>query len=194
MTIKTFKILAVHRDPVTDDWRQQLIELLGSKPRRLSHWCELGLWGALSCIRRAGQSGLPNSVAIRICCELGAIAATRAALAQTREGLPMPFTFMQTQPGQIFNALGSALGWHGDGLISIYNNPGAGEAALLQGLSHSALLAWVDEEPQPKSDWIYLETRQPDQTLDWYPAASLFATDPEASWLKIVDRDVFQAR
>lgn len=195
MTENVFKVVAAQLGQVSEDWRKELIDLLGSKPRRLSPWCELGLWGALSCIAKTGQRSLSDAVAIRLYCELGTIATTRKALEQMQEGLPMPFTFIQTQPGQLFNALGITLGWHGDGLTTSYNEPRRGEASLLQGSHQAILLAWVEEQPLARSHWLYLEkAQQLAGARDWRPVASLFQIDANATWLKIdAEQHIFQA-
>jgi hypothetical protein len=185
MKTRIFKIKACANAPIADDWGAQLVTLLGSKPRRLSRWCELGLFGALSCIKQTGQTELPNDVAIRVYSEYGTLNATRAAIEQADEHLPMPFTFMQTQPCQIFNALGTALGWHGDGCAVSSVTRLQSEIALLQGIQHSALLAWVDEVPEPVSRWIWLEEAQPSGELNWEIADCVFQTSAKTRWLKV---------
>lgn len=194
MKTKVFKIIACSNMPIGNDWRAQLVTLLGSKPRRLSQWCELGLFGALSCIIKAGQAHLPNEVAIRVYSEYGTKNATHKAMAQASEYLPLPFTFMQTQPGQIFNALGMALGWHGNGYATSGSNRQQCEIALLQGIEQSALLAWVDEEPELVSHWIWLEETELDSEPNWQAVSSIFHASDHAAWLKMdSDNVIFQA-
>lgn len=185
MKTKTFKINACSNLPIGNDWNLQLVDLLGSKPRRLSRWCELGLFGALSCIRKAGQTHLPNDVAIRVYTEYGTMNATRMAMVQASEHLPMPFTFMQTQPGQLFNALGTALDWHGDGYTTSSDNRRHSEIALLRTIKHSSLLAWVDDEPELISRWTWLEEAEADFEPNWQTVGSIFQTSANARWLKI---------
>ncbi|MES2822109.1 MAG: hypothetical protein V4732_00810 [Pseudomonadota bacterium] len=227
MQTKIFHIKACHNLPPDPDWREQLIHLLGSKPRRLSSWCELGMYGALKCFKNLQQTPVTNidnplsptglsvtqvsatrmpfdrlssDVALRVFSEYGTIAATRSALDQACEYLPMPFTFMQTQPGQLFNALGTTLGWHGDGYSTTYENRQQGEAALLNSFKQSALLAWVDEEQELISRWIWLEeatlsvNRSRFNDLKWQVVESVFQTSGVARWLKIdATQDIFAA-
>jgi hypothetical protein len=194
MKTRIFAIKACSNAPIENDWGTQLVALLGSKPRRLSRWCELGLYGALSCIRQSEQTGLSSDVAIRVYSEYATINATRMAMEQATEHLPMPFTFMQTQPCQIFNALGAAVGWHGDGYVTSSINRKQSGLALLQGIKQSALLAWVDEVPEPISRWIWLEEAQPSDDLNWQITDSFFQTSEKARWLKIKSGNVlFQA-
>lgn len=180
-----FRIRACRNQPVDHDWQAQLASLLGSKPRRLSRWCELGLFGALACIGQTGQRHLSNQVAIRIDSESGTLHATRAALAQANEHLPMPFTFMQTQPSQLFHALGTALNWHGAGYTTCCSRRAQRDAMLLLGIGQAALLGRVDEEPALVSHWIWLEKISDLPPLSWRPAAGLFAMQPDAGWLKV---------
>jgi hypothetical protein len=194
MKTRIFKIKACANAPIEKDWSSQLVTLLGGRPRRLSRWCELGLFGALSCIKQSGQTGLPSDVAIRVYSEYGTLNATRSAIEQADEHLPMPFTFMQTQPCQIFNALGTTLGWHGDGCAVSSVTRLQGEIALLRGIRQSALLASVDEVPEPVSRWIWLEETQLINEVNWEIAASIFQTSVKACWLKIdSDNVIFQA-
>lgn len=230
MQTKIFHINACHNLPPDPNWREQLIHLLGSKPRRLSSWCELGMYGALKCFQNVEQipvthislldnplphagspatqfpatrmplDRLPSDVALRVFSEYGTIAATRSALDQACEFLPMPFTFMQTQPGQLFNALGTTLGWHGDGYSTTYENRQQGEAALLNSFKQSALLAWVDEEREQISRWIWLEEATLSVNLStlndlkWQVVKSIFQTSGGARWLKIdATQDIFMA-
>ncbi len=194
MKTRIFAIKACSNSPIENDWGTQLTTLLGSKPRRLSRWCELGLYGALSCIRQSGQAGLSSDVAIRVYSEYATINATRMAMEQASEHLPMPFTFMQTQPCQIFNALGAAVDWHGDGCVTSSVNRQQNEVALLQSIQQSALLAWVDEMPEPISRWIWLEESQPKNGLNWEITDSVFQTLENARWLKIdANNSIFQA-
>lgn len=198
MQTKTFKILARSVDPIASDWQLQLATLLGAKPRRLSRWCELGLLGAVSCIRKTGATVLAHDVAIRVYSEYGTLNATQTAMAQASEHLPMPFTFMQTQPGQLFNALGAATGWQGDGYATSAENRRQSEIALLQGIRQSTLLAWVDEEPEPVSRWIWLEQMQMQTRIesgpDWQVVDCIFQPLDTARWLKITsDQFIYQA-
>ena len=188
-----FQIKACSNVPITESWRADLIAMLGGKPRRLSTWCELGLLGALSCVKTAQPSGLPSEVPIRVYTESGTISATRRALEQNKEHTPMPFTFMQTQPSQLFNALGGALAWNGDGATLSSQNLQQYETFALQEVQQSVLLAWVEEEPHPISSWIWLEKTALDSGKIWEKIGSIFQTTKTALWLKIdVDGQIYQ--
>lgn len=190
---KYFKIIASSNAPLPSDWPTQLVSLLGSKPRRLSRWCELGLFGALSCIREAsakqGSDQLSDQLKIRVYTEYSTILASRQAIGQSQEHLPMPFTFMQTQPGQLLNALGAAIGWHGDGLTMAGRNRQETEIELLQTLHGSALLGWVDEVPEAISRWIWLESglesAEGEPGGAWETLPGLFETHSSAKWLQL---------
>lgn len=186
-----FKIHACYNPPTSANWREQLIELLGAKPRRLSRWCELGLYGALACIQRTAQRQLPNTMALRVYSESCTLNATCQALEQARDFLPMPFTFMQTQPGQLFNALGAATDWHGDGYTSVCTDRHLGEVLLLRSLKQPTLFGWVDDNAELVSRWIWLEQTTVDEVgvnntdPGWHALSSIFLAPVNARWLKI---------
>jgi hypothetical protein len=195
MSPMTFKILSCHNDPVQAGWEERMVALLGSKPRRLSRWCELGLWGALSCLRKSPNGHFSSLIAIRVYSESGTIHATRKALAQLDEHLPMPVTFMQTLPGQLFNAIGAAVGWHGDGCTVAGVNRREAEITMLQNIQQAALLAWVDEVPEAVSRWIFLERVKFVTASDWGNVTSIFETSNAMGWLQLsADGKLFQAR
>jgi hypothetical protein len=187
MNTTLFVIKACFNQPINPEWRAELTQLLGVKPRRLSQWCELGLYGALSCIHQANQKGLPSDIPIRVYSEYGTIKASRVALEQVKDYLPMPFTFMQTQPGQLFNALGVALGWHGDGVTTSASHSLASQIALLHSVRESMLCAHVDDEPNLISRWLWLEKvhEKWPSSLSWCPVVSIFDLPVGASWLKV---------
>lgn len=196
MNPMTFKILSCHNAPVQDGWEDHLVGLLGSKPRRLSRWCELGLWGALSCLRKSTNSHFSSLVAIRVSSENGTIHATQKALVQMNEHLPMPVTFMQTLPGQLFNAIGAAVGWHGDGCTVAGASRQQADIAMLQNIQQAALLAWVDDVPEAVSRWIFLKRVAVSAiTPDWDCVTSVFKTSDKMRWLQLsADGQLFQAR
>ncbi|TCS36336.1 hypothetical protein EDC30_107153 [Paucimonas lemoignei] len=185
MNAKFFKVIVSSSAPIEEDWSVQLVTLLGSRPRRLSRWCELGLFGGLSCISKTGQLHLPNDVPIRVYSEYATIHSTHKAIEQASQHLPMPFTFMQTQPSQLFNALGTALGWQGDGYTVAGITRKQSETALLRNLKRSALLGWVDEEPELISRWIWLEETDGNVRENWRNADSIFQLQAHTRWLKI---------
>lgn len=181
-----FKIVSCQSNPVQDGWAADLTALLGAKPRRLSRWSELGLWGALHCLRKLPNPDLSATISIRVYSRNGTINATRQALAQIDEHLPMPVTFMQTLPGQLFNAIGTALDWHGDGFTIAGVNRVQAEASMLRNIRQAALLAWVDELPQQVSRWCLLErVAEPDVKSDWESVSSIFETADDVQWLQL---------
>lgn len=194
MQTKTFEIRACSNGAIGSDWEAQLAGWLKSPPRRLSRWTKLGLFGALQCLRQSGAAALPNAVPIRVHSEYGTLAATKVAVAQASDHLPMPFSFMQTQPGQLFNALGTALDWHGDGALVSCSDRVHSEIALLRGIRQAALLAWVDDEPALLSRWIWLQQATMTAEPQWRRAGSLFDVTATARWLKIDhDNQIYQA-
>lgn len=198
MSTNTFRVRACYNQAIPKDWREQLIVLLGNRPRRLSLWCELGLFGALSCLKQAGiehpSISLSSHISITLVSHIATITSTQKALEQARDNLPMPFTFMQTQPGQLFNALGSALDWHGNGLTTSHTNIQAGEAALLHSIQQGALIAWVDELPQPISRWLWLERADINSEQSWQQISSCFDITASTQWLCIdAEQQIHQA-
>ncbi len=184
-----FKIISSSNAPIKSDWQTTLVTILGSKPRRLSLWCELGLFGALSCIHKGIQlSNIPhlsNEVDIRVYTENSTIIASRLAIGQSQEHLPMPFTFMQTQPGQIFNALGAAIDWNGDGFTVSGRSLREVEIELLRTAKSSILIGWVDEIPDLISRWIWLEKIEPPAARDWKILSSIFQTNESKKWIHL---------
>lgn len=196
---KYFKIIASSNSSVASDWPVQLATLLGSKPRRLSRWCELGLYGALSCIQGAsakhGSEQFSNEVGIRVYTENSTISASLQAIQQSQEHLPMPFTFMQTQPGQLFNAFGSAIGWHGDGTTISGRSRKETELELIQNLDGSVLIGWVEEVPELISRWLWLESMECNHSADWQILSSIFETQRTAKWIYLSpEGEIFQAQ
>lgn len=194
-----FKIIACSNMPIQNDWPVQLATLLGSKPRRLSRWCELGLYGALSCIKtgnaQQGSAQFSNEVVIRVYTENSTINASLQAIAQSLEHLPMPFTFMQTQPGQLFNAIGTAIDWHGDGSTVAGRCREETGIALLQTLKGRALIGWVDEVPVANSRWIWLETAECAHPQDWQMLSDMFETSAGTQWICLrPDGELFQSQ
>lgn len=95
--------------PPPPDWRMQLIQMLGTKPRRIGTWAELGLYGALRCMADAGEAELPEDAILMLASRRGTYAATDLVLEQMREGLPMPLAFLQTQPSQLLALLAAQM-------------------------------------------------------------------------------------
>lgn len=139
------------------DWREQLIQLLGWKPRRIGTWAELGLYGALLCMADAGETTLPQDALLMLTSRRGTYTATSAALAQMSRDLPMPLTFLQTQPGQLLALVAAQMDWNGNGcffagarlqdLLRLANAQ-AGDAGVLLGC--------VDEMNGGSTNWLRL--------------------------------------
>ena len=99
---------------LTDNWRAQLVDRLGYRPRRIGILAELALSGALNCLDSAHETTLPKGDVLRVCSLRGSISAISQVLEQNRNDLPMPFSFLQSQTSQILPALAAALHWQGD--------------------------------------------------------------------------------
>lgn len=143
--------------PPPADWREQLAQMLGSKPRRIGMWAELGLFGALRCMADAGETTLPQDAQIWLGSRRGTYAATADVLEQLRDDLPMPLAFLQTQPSQLLALLAAQMAWQGHACFMA----GAGPQALLrlagaQASQGGLLLGWVDEMAGGESNWLRL--------------------------------------
>jgi hypothetical protein len=143
--------------PPPPDWQDQLAARLGQRPRRIGVWAELAIYGALRCLDNAKASHLPGDVALRVASLRGPLNATRAAMAQCRDGLPMPFTFLQSQPSQMLAALSRHLAWQGDACLVVSRD----RQALLALAKREAgpagvLVGWVEEGPQMGTEWSWL--------------------------------------
>jgi hypothetical protein len=132
--------------PPVAGWREQLAQMLGEKPRRIGLWAELGLYGALSCMADAGEAALPDDALLLVASRGGTRVATRAALEQMQDDLPMPLTFLQTQPSQLLALLAARLSWQGNACFlagaTLDEALALAETQTGQG---GALLGWVDE-------------------------------------------------
>lgn len=100
--------------PPPDDWRERLVQRIGTRPRRIGPWAELALHGARLCLDAAGEETLPRGASLRVASLGAAMDATRVIARQSQTGLPLPFDFMQSQPSQMLAALSQHLGWQGD--------------------------------------------------------------------------------
>ncbi len=113
---------------------------------------------------------------------------------EENKSILMPFTFMQTQPNQLFNAIGGTLDWCGDGVIMSYEQYRFGEAGFLHSIKKSAMLGWVDEHPEFISRWIFLEKTDVNLDAEWKESKSVFQTSVNAQWLKVDENHrVFEA-
>ena len=157
MTAAWRTVAHVRIEPPEADWRERLATRLGHRPRRLGAWTELALHGALRCLDAAGEPGLPAGAMLRVASLVGPLEAIRAIVAQGATGLPMPFSFMQSQPSQMLAALSQHLRWQGDGRMVVGRDPDAllslaqleceSERAAPEGL----LFGWVEEGR--RSEW-----------------------------------------
>ena len=140
-----------------DNWRDQLATRLGYRPRRIGILAELALFGALDCLDAAGETTLPGDAMLQVCSMRGSFSAISQVLEQNREGLPMPFSFLQSQTSQLLPALAAALNWQGDAGIVLARNPA--DLAILachQAGSGGMLLGWVEEPKPARSCWLRL--------------------------------------
>lgn len=142
--------------PLPANWRDELVHLLGQRPRRLGEWTEVALYGALRCLQVAGETRLPLHARLRLCSQDGPAQAQRDALAQWGEGLPMPFTFMQSQPAVALSALAQALRWQGDAAFASVRDTQPLHAMSLRGAGEAGALVGVVEAGGPsglRSEW-----------------------------------------
>lgn len=140
-----------------ENWREQLAIRLGHRPRRIGILAERALFGALDCLDAAKETDLPRDVVLQVCSLRGSISTISQVLEQNREGLPMPFSFLQSQTSQILPALAAALNWQGDAGVVLARNPM--DLAILachQAGSAGMLLGWVEEGMPGRSAWLRL--------------------------------------
>ncbi len=169
--------------PPPADWRDQLAQMLGAKPRRIGTWAELGLYGALRCMADAGEHVLAPDAQLWLGSRRGTYAATEIVLEQLREDLPMPLAFLQTQPSQLLAMLAARLQWSGHACFVAGGEP----VALLRLASAQAgeggiLLGWVDEMEGGASNWVRLHPAKA-VGADVVAAGRLF--DPSARQLRL---------
>lgn len=143
--------------PPPAGWREQLAAMSGGKLRRISLWTELGLYGALHCLAQAGEQRLPSGAALWLGSRRGTHVATASVIEQSRQDLPLPLSFLQTQPSQSLAMLGAQLGWVGSACFMAGGNP----ASLLQLATArmepaGVLLGWVDDMNGGSSHWLRL--------------------------------------
>jgi hypothetical protein len=144
--------------PPPADWRAQLAQMLGAKPRRLGTWAELGLYGALRCMADAGETSLPTGALLLLTSQRGSHAATSSALEQLRDGFLMPLSFLQTQPSQLLATLAAQLNWQGHGcFFACAQEQDLLRLAAAQAGDAGALLGWVDEMTGGSTNWLRLE-------------------------------------
>ena len=143
--------------PPPTDWRAQLATRLGQRPRRIGEWAELALFGARQCLDNAGETDLPGDALLSLSSLHGPDIALRAALEQMHDGVPMPITFLNSQPSQALPALAQYLGWQGNGRCLTTRDPVlALQLACLEAGPDGMLLGWVDEDAPGTSIWLRL--------------------------------------
>lgn len=143
--------------PPPADWRERLAARLGSKPRRIGIWAELGLYGALECMASADEARLPAAAGLILSSRHGPTTAMRSLFEQAREDLPMPLTFLQTQPSQVLAALCTRLDWVGDARFIAHSDPaGLLNLAAAQGHREGILIGWVEDLDAAHTVWLRL--------------------------------------
>lgn len=154
--MKTFHISGrCLASPPPEDWRDELARMLGTRPRRIGNWAELGLYGALRCMADAGEETLDADARLWLGSRSGTFAATAAVLEQMRDDLPMPLAFLQTQPSQLLAQLAAQLGWNGDACFAA----GSDMASMLRLAATGkagVLLGWVDDKAGAETHWLRL--------------------------------------
>lgn len=169
MTLWAIKGRFLAEQPLVD-WREQLAARLGYRPRRLGNWAEWALYGARLCLDRAQEETLPNTAILRVASSRGPANTTFSALTDLPNGLPLPYSFLQCQPGQMLAAIGTALRWSGDACFTASRDPLACAAlACQQSTAAGILLGWVEEEPNPCSFWLRLQPEPSSAMTDLLP-------------------------
>ena len=165
--------------PPPADWREQLAQQLGAKPRRIGTWAELGLYGALRCMSDAAETTLPPDAILLLTSRRGTYVATGAALNQMRDDLLMPLTFLQTQPSQLLALLAAKLDWTGHACFLAATQP---RDLLLLASAQSgacgALLGCVDETNGGSTNWLRLRPGAVEK-YDFNTAFSEWLPSPE---------------
>lgn len=171
--------------PPPADWSAHLVRMLGSKPRRIGTWAELGLYGALRCMEDAGESQLPPDAQIWQGSRRGTYAATDTVIDQLREDLPMPLAFLQTQPSQVLAMLSARLGWKGHAcFLSGGDMQDLLRLASAQATQGGLLLGVVDEMDGGAINWLRLQRE--DSTLDGFvPATTVQIFADRVSHLRV---------
>jgi hypothetical protein len=166
-------------NPPPADWREQLTQWLGAKPRRIGSWAELGLYGALRCMADAGDKTLPPDAILLLTSRRGTYAATSAALVQMHDDLPLPLTFLQTQPSQLLALLAAQMDWTGHAcFLAVAKPKDLLRLAVAQAGDGGVLLGCVDEMGGGSSNWLRLRYDAPER----YDFVSTFS-----DWMHVPD-------
>jgi hypothetical protein len=188
--MKTFAITGrTVAAPPAADWREQLAVMLGERPRRIGVWAELGLYGALRCMETAGEKELPPGALLMLGSRRGTHVPTAQALEQMRDGLPMPFTFLQTQPSQLLAMLAARLRWRGQAVFLASTGVQAMlQLAVAQSGQDGMLIGWVEEEGA-SSYWLRLRPCA-DAAGGFHAAAAEAIFSTQISHLSLVNTGV----
>lgn len=167
--------------PPPADWPEQLVQLLGTKPRRIGTWAELGLYGALRCMADAGEKTLPPDAVLLLTSRRGTYAATGKALEQMQADALMPLTFLQTQPSQLLALLAAQMDWTGHACFLAAAQPqDVLRLATAQAGAGGALLGYVDETGGGTSNWLRLRRDAPGEKYEFISAFSDWMPAPNA--------------
>ena len=159
--------------PPPADWPEQLVQLLGTKPRRIGTWAELGLYGALRCIADAGEKTLSPDAVLLLTSRRGTYAATGKALEQMQDDALMPLTFLQTQPSQLLAWLAAQMDWTGHACFLATAQPqDLLRLVTAQAGAGGALLGYVDETNGGTSNWLRLRRGALEKKYDFVSAFS----------------------
>jgi len=157
--------------PWPDDWRPDLERRLGHRPRRLGVWAEQALYGALRALESSGETALPADASLVVCSLGGPVQALQSGLQSLEAGqLPMPFTFLQSQPAVMLAALaahlGGAAGWTGDAQAITHRDPVALlDLALRAAPRGGLLIGWIEDPSACKAAHRWLRLRPADPGL-----------------------------
>lgn len=167
--------------PPPPDWCEHLAQMLGSKPRRIGTWAELGLYGALRCMADAGEKKLPSDAILLLTSRRGTYVATGTALAQMQGDALMPLTFLQTQPSQLLALLAAQLDWTGHACFLAAAQPqDVLRLAAVQAGPGGALLGCVDEMDGGFTQWLRLR-RGAVEKYDFTAAVSAWMPAPDGA-------------
>lgn len=158
-----WRTLAHHHVAPPPDWQARLYARLGERPRRLGAWAELAIHGARACLDEAREETLAPDALLIVASLRGPVTATRAAIGQVSDGgMPMPFSFLQSQPGQMLAGVCRHLRWQGDARFVLCRDPQMLlNLALREAGPAGLLLGWVDEGDAPRSEWWRLVPAAP---------------------------------
>ena len=173
----TWEICGCSGPVLPDNWREALATQLGLRPRRIGVWAEAGLFGALQCMRDAGETSLPTRAILRISSLGGPMAAILKTLETIAEdGMAMPVAFLQSQPGQLPAIVAQALQWQGDARIANHRDPlKLLHAACREAGPAGVLIGWMEEDNKSamaSSYWLRLRAAQAPESASFIAGAA----------------------